>query len=66
MVIIVSLSKSCQKLKNLKRPEKSTNAISLEEPNFLTSDTKLALIKIYETHNGELLAIVEAIFGDIT
>ena len=60
VVVVASWSKSRQKSKNLKRPEKSAKTIGSEEPSFLTSDTRLAFTKMYETHDGELLAIIEA------
>ena len=49
------------KVEILQRPEKSAKAISLEEPNFLTSDTRLAFTKISfsHTHNKEQTAIVK-------
>ena len=38
-------SKNRQKVKNPQRPEKSVKVIGLEEPSFLTSDTRLAFTK---------------------
>ena len=54
MVVVANWSKSRQKV------EKSAKAIGLEEPSFLTFDTRLALIKINKSYDKELLALLEA------
>ena len=50
MVVMASRSKNCQKVEKPQRPEKSAKAISLEEPNFLISDTRLAFTKMRSSH----------------
>ena len=39
------VGKSSSKVKKPQRPKKSVRTIGLEEPSFLTSDTKLAIAK---------------------
>ena len=49
---------SCQKVKELskvekpQRPEKPVKGIGLEEPSFLTSDTRLAVMKMCPSRNS--------------
>ena len=56
--MVASQSKSYQKVKILskvKKPqrlEKSAKAYSLEEPSFLTSDTRLAVMKMCPSRNS--------------
>ena len=52
MVVVASQSKSCQKVEELlkvekpQRSEKSAKAIDMEEPSFLTFDTRLSFTKM--------------------
>ena len=48
------------KIKKPQKPDKSAKVISSEKLSFLTSDTRLVLIKMDESHNEELLALLEA------
>ena len=69
VVVVTSWSKSRQKVKESSKVEKSqgleksAKAINSEEPSFLTSDTKLAFIKISSsrTHNRKLLALLKSL-----
>ena len=55
--------KKFSKAESFQRPEKSAKTIGLEEPSFLTSDTRLVLSKMESsrTHNGELLALLKSL-----
>ena len=64
--MVKKLLKSQRIVKSRKtsRALKVAKVILSEEPNFLTSNTRLAVALIEtweETHNGELLAIVKAL-----
>ena len=55
------IRKIVKKSKKPQRPEKFTKTISLEEPSFLTSDIKLAIIKMSSSgiHNNKLSTIIK-------
>ena len=46
VVVVTSRSKNRQKSKEVQRPEKSAKAIGSEEQSFLTSNTRLAFMKM--------------------
>ena len=50
MVVDSSKSKNCQKSRKPQRPENFAKAIGLEEPSFLTFDTRLAFTKMGSGH----------------
>ena len=57
IMVVASRSKICQKVGKLlkfekpQRSKKSANVIGLEEPSFLTSDTRLTVTKIGPSQN---------------
>ena len=60
---LVKKSQKVEKLSKVKkpqRPDKSAKTIGSEKSCFLTSNTRLALIKIDKSHNRELSTLLEA------
>lgn len=60
-IVVIVLASCYLKFVKTSETQKIVKAISLEEPSFLTSENKLAFIKMgfSYTHNRDLLAIVK-------